>query len=49
MLKQQLLVKKNKKKQIKTIECYEPIHKHKSYFNLSFTLISKVSIKSPIH
>ena len=30
MLKQQLLVKKN---QIKTIECYEPIHEHNSYFN----------------
>ena len=30
MLKQQLLVKK----QIKTIECYEPMHEHNSYFNL---------------
>ena len=30
MLKQQLLVKN----QIKTIECYEPIHKHNSYSKL---------------
>ena len=24
----------SKKKQIKTIECYEPIHEHNSYFNV---------------
>ena len=30
MLKQQLLVKE----QIKTLECYEPIHEHNSYFNV---------------